>query len=161
VLVFVGQSETQYRISRHVLCRWVRGEQDDRSRVKNMGRGDRMYVGLGGRLRRNAKAGVMEPGMTPEDRKSVDADLLVEVRLGSERQNAEACAVRLRGGVDGGDGERLRARGCGALFVWESVAREGKVHFPVAPLSNHKSRYIVVRIMKKLLCYCTWLKKNS
>jgi predicted phosphoribosyltransferase len=45
VLVFVGQSEAQYRISREVLCRWVRGEQDERSRVKNMAREERMYVG--------------------------------------------------------------------------------------------------------------------
>jgi len=28
-----------------VLCWWVRGEQEKKSRIKNMVRGDRMYVG--------------------------------------------------------------------------------------------------------------------
>ena len=36
VLVFMGQSEAQHRILREVLCRWVRGEQEQRSRVKHM-----------------------------------------------------------------------------------------------------------------------------
>ena len=49
----------------------------------------------------------------------VGAEVLEEVRLGSERQNAKACALKLGGGVDGGDGKRLRGRSCGA--VWESA----------------------------------------
>jgi hypothetical protein len=44
VLVFMGQSETQHRIFREVLCRWV-SEQEQRSRVKHMDRRERMYVG--------------------------------------------------------------------------------------------------------------------
>ena len=38
VLVFMGQSEAQHRILREVVCRWVRGEQEQRSRVKHMDR---------------------------------------------------------------------------------------------------------------------------
>ena len=29
--------------------------------------------------------------------------------------------MTLRGGVDGGDGKRFRARGCGVLVVWENA----------------------------------------
>ena len=43
--------------------------------------------------------------------------MLEQEWFGRERRNTVACAVKLRGGVDGGDGERLRERDCGTLVV--------------------------------------------
>jgi len=44
--------------------------------------------------------------------------LMYQCGSGADRkmpQNDETCAVKLRGGVEGGDGALLRARSCGAL----------------------------------------------
>ncbi len=59
--------------------------------------------------------------MEPDMGANVCSDVLEQVRFGSERHNTEECVVKMRGGVEWGDGKRLRVRVCDVLVGWESI----------------------------------------